>query len=159
MAKFNIGIADSKVARSPDTLTTLGLGSCVGLVLYDAIARIGGMVHIMLPVAGEFVKNRAKYADTGIEFLLREVLAFGASRSRLGAKLAGGANMFGSSTQNDMLRIGERNVAMCHQLLRAYCIPIKAEETGGNTGRTIEFFCHTGELKIRTAWPRMERTI
>ncbi len=159
MANFYIGIADCKVARSPDTLTTLGLGSCVGLVLFDAVVKIGGMVHIMLPIAKEDVTNRAKYADTGLELLLREVLALGASRRRIGAKLAGGANMFGTSTQNDMLRVGERNVSICHQLLRAYNIPIHAEETGGNTGRTIEFSCHTGELKIRTAWPRTERII
>lgn len=159
MATFYIGIAESKVARSPDTLTTLGLGSCVGLVLYDALARIGGMVHIMLPSAKKPVTNRSKYADTGIDSLLRDVLALGANRGRLYAKMAGGANMFGTSPKNDMLRIGERNVAMCYQLLGAYGIPIQSEETGGTTGRTIEFSCHTGELKIRTAWPPTEKTI
>lgn len=159
MASFYIGIADSKVARSPDSLITLGLGSCVGLVLFDVVAKVGGMVHIMLPTAKGDVTNKAKYADTGVESLLREVLASGASRSRLAAKMAGGANMFGSSSQSDMLRVGERNVEMCHKLLHAYGIPLKAEETGGNTGRTIEFMCQTGELKIRTAWPRTERTI
>jgi len=148
-----------KIARSPEVLMTLGLGSCVGLVLYDAVAKIGGMVHIMLPTAKGDVQNRAKYADTGIESLLKDVLAHGAQRHRLIAKMAGGANMFGSSTQNDMLRVGERNVEMCHHILSAYRIPIRAEETGGNAGRTIEFSCDTGDLKIRTAWPRMERTI
>ncbi len=159
MANIYIGIADSKVARSPDTLTTLGLGSCVGLVLYDAMAKIGGMVHIMLPIAKGDAINRFKYADTGLEALLKDVLAQGASRSRLYAKMAGGATMFGTSTQNDMLRVGERNVEMCHRLLHELHIPLKSEETGGNTGRTIEFSCATGELKIRTAWPRTERTI
>jgi chemotaxis protein CheD len=159
MARIIIGIAEMRVAKSPETLVTLGLGSCVGLVLYDAAAKIGGMVHIMLPTSKGDAQNKAKYADTGIDYLLEHVLKMGANRNRLFAKLAGGANMFGTSTQTDILRIGERNVCMCHQLLQAYHIPVKAEETGGNTGRTIEFSCDTGHLKINTAWPRAQRII
>jgi chemotaxis protein CheD len=158
MASIIIGIAEMGVVRAPDSLMTIGLGSCVGLVLYDAAAKVGGMAHIMLPTALADAHNRAKYADTGFEDLLHRVLAMGAARHRLMAKMAGGARMFGAA-QHDVLRVGERNVQMCRALLTRHRIPITGEDTGGQTGRTIEFFCDTAALKIRTAWPRTERVI
>lgn len=159
MCNFIIGIAEMKTAKSPDTLTTLGLGSCIGLVLYDSVVKIGGMVHIMLPESRGSDVNKAKYADTGIDELLSELVRSGAKRERLTAKLAGGANMFGTICNDNMLCVGERNIETCHELLQDRRIPITGEETGGSVGRTIEFSCDTGALMIRTAWPITKKFI
>jgi chemotaxis protein CheD len=161
MANHLIGIAELAVAKAPDTITTLGLGSCIGLVMYDPVNKIGGMAHVMLPSSTsdlEF-KSKAKYADTAFVELLGKVTGSGASRYKLVAKLAGGAHMFVSSVNNDIMKVGQRNIDMCKKLLMEHSIPLVAEDTGGNVGRTIEFDCGTGALKVRTAWPKTEKTI
>lgn len=161
MADFVIGIADMRVGQASDTLTTLGLGSCVGLVLYDRVKKIGGLAHIMLPMApaATEIKYRAKYADTALDDLIKQMVAAGADPKRLTAKLAGGAHMFDSVTGNDIMKVGQRNVDTCRRLLAQKSIAILAEETGGNFGRTIIFYCDSGCLTIRTAFPRAERSI
>jgi chemotaxis protein CheD len=161
MANILVGMADLNVGVSPDKLTTLGLGSCVGLILYDTASKIGGMAHIMLPSSSINTdrKNKAKFADTALEDLLKQLTLKGANRRRLVAKLAGGANMFTASAHDDIMKVGQRNVDMCRQLLKQNSIPIIAEDTGGNYGRTIEFCCETNLLKIRTVWPKSEKYI
>ena len=161
MARILVGMADMNVAASPDTLTTLGLGSCVGLIIYDGVHKIGGMAHIMLPssLINTDLKNKAKFADTAFESLLKVLAGKGADRRKYVAKLAGGANMFSSATQSDILKVGQRNVEACKSLLREHSIPIIAEDTGGDCGRTIEFDCETSRLKIRTVWPASEKYI
>ncbi len=156
-----IGIADLAVAKAPDAITTLGLGSCVGLVLYDKISKVGGMAHIMLPRAPMDVeqKHLAKYADTAFLELFKRVLRAGASPYMLSAKMAGGAHMFASSMDSDIMKVGQRNVDMCHTMLRSRGIALAAEDTGGNMGRTITFDFESGLLLIKTAWPKTEKTI
>ncbi len=161
MACILLGIAELNVARAPDTLATIGLGSCIGLSLHDAYNKIGGMVHIMLPEAppnAELI-NRAKYADTAFEELLKKLLNTGAKRFRLTAKLAGGAHMFGSASGSDIMKIGQRNIDVCKRILCSHSIPLEGEDTGGTAGRSIELDCCTGLLKVRTAWPKTEKTI
>ncbi|MGG3738311.1 chemotaxis protein CheD [Aeribacillus pallidus] len=148
-----VGIADLNVVRSPNSIRTSGLGSCVGVVIYDQVAEVGGLAHIMLPdsslAKGGHV-NKAKFADTAIPLLYEKVLYAGASKFRLKAKMAGGAQMFQMTIQSEMMRIGPRNVeAVRHQLERLN-IPIVAEDVGGNSGRTVEFFPQTGVFQIRT---------
>lgn len=161
MANILVGMADLNVGRSPDKLTTLGLGSCVGLILYDSKSKIGGMAHIMLPnsAINTDINNKAKFADTAFTELLRLLILRGASKQKLIAKLTGGANMFTASAHDDIMKVGQRNVDMCRRLLNEHSIPIAAEDTGGNFGRTIEFCCETNLLKIRTVWPKNERFI
>jgi len=150
MAVILIGIADMNVTKSPDVLTTLGLGSCVGVVLYDRLRQIGGLAHIMLPLSnGAIDQNRAKFADTAIIDLINRMGQAGAQRAGLIAKIAGGAHMFGGSNSN-VLKVGERNVAACIQVLDHLRIPIQAQDTGGSHGRTIELYTDTGALKIKT---------
>lgn len=150
MSTILVGMADLNVGRNPDTLTTLGLGSCVGVVIYDRSCQIGGLAHIMLPsYKGYEGQNRAKFADSAIVDLLDMMGRLGARRSSLVAKLAGGAHMFGGST-NNVLKVGERNVAACIQALNFLRIPIQANDTGGSHGRTIELYTDTGALKIKT---------
>ena len=108
--EIKVGMADLNVCESPDSIITLGLGSCVGAVLYDPVAKKCGMVHVMLPDSTTITNNQnvAKFADTGVEECLRRVLAIGAKRERLVAKIAGGAQMFSMNTNNPMLRVGDR---------------------------------------------------
>ena len=153
MATILIGMADLNMARSPDILTTLGLGSCVGIALYDKDRRIGGLAHIMLPLSGGQANDapaRAKFADTAIVDLINMMGRAGAQRTAMVAKLAGGAHMFGGSSNTNILKVGDRNVAATLEVLKLLKIPIIASDTGGNYGRTIELLTDTGALKIRT---------
>ncbi|MDI4646197.1 chemotaxis protein CheD [Cohnella hashimotonis] len=148
-----IGMADLNVASGGDSLKTTGLGSCVGLTLHDANQGIAGMAHIMLPssdIAREGQINIAKYADTAVPELLARLKAGGANLRRLVAKLAGGAQMFAFASGSDSMRIGPRNVESTKLALASYNIPIIAEDTGGNFGRTIEFSSASGILTIRS---------
>ncbi len=147
-----VGMADLNVCLPPDAITTLGLGSCVGIVLYDPGKKISGMVHIMLPDSAKIRNNEniAKFADTGIEELLNRVLKLGANRGALIAKIAGGAQMFAFNSNNEMLKVGMRNVEAVKAKLSALRIPIMAEDTGLNYGRTIEFYPESGELLVKS---------
>ncbi len=151
---IKVGMADLQVTNQlSNVLKTTGLGSCVGVTLYDATASVSGMAHIMLPdsaIAREGSLNLAKYADTAIPELIRLMREFGASERRMVAKMAGGAQMFAFKTTNDTMRIGPRNVETCKAILSELRIPIHAEDTGANYGRTIEFYCATGKLLIRS---------
>lgn len=148
-----VGMADLKVVTYPDALTTLGLGSCVGICLYDSTTKITGMAHIMLPSSKAIRKNEniAKFADTAIDELILQMEKLGARKSRFIAKIAGGAQMFAFSSQSDTMKIGERNADAVREILAHYGIPIRSDDTGGNFGRTIEFFSEDGKLIIKTA--------
>jgi len=151
MGMIVVGMADLKVAKAPDILTTLGLGSCIGITLYDQAKKIGGMAHIMLPTYKGFEgQNIAKFADSAIIELINQLGRIGAPRGALVAKIAGGAHMFGRSQNNDMLKIGERNAAASLAILNQLRIPVRANDTGGTHGRTIELYMDSGQLKIRT---------
>ena len=148
---IKVGMADLKVVKSPNGVTTLGLGSCVGIAVRDPVTKIGGLAHIMLPDSTA-IRNNAnipKFADTGIEELVKQIVAFGASRTRLVAKIAGGAQMFSFSSKSDMIRVGERNVAACKKKLAEMKIPILAQDTGDSYGRTVIFYPETGDFVIR----------
>lgn len=149
---IKVGMADLNVCTSPNALTTLGLGSCVGIVLYDSLNKVAGMVHVMLPDSTKIRNNEniAKFADTGIDALIVRLTAIGANRNRLIAKIAGGAQMFAFSSNNEMLRIGERNIEASKSKLQMLGIRIYAEDTGLNYGRTIEFYPETGELFVKS---------
>jgi chemotaxis protein CheD len=148
-----VGIADMRFVKAPDRIRTSGLGSCVGLVIYDFDKRIAGLAHVMLPESSlskvtEF--NPAKYADTAVEVLVSKLLTFGARRFTLKAKMAGGAQMFQFATNNEMMRIGPRNVDAVKRELERLKIPLISEDIGGNSGRTIEFDPSQGLLFIKT---------
>lgn len=149
---IKVGMADMNMVNSPGILTTLGLGSCVGICLYDTSTRISGMVHIMLPSSVQIKNNsnQAKFADTGIVKLLEDMIKMGAKRNRIVSKIAGGAQMFNFNDTSDMMRIGARNVTATKETLKQLNIPIIAEDTGGNYGRTIELYSETGMLLIKT---------
>lgn len=153
MAKIiKIGMADLNVANCPDILQTAGLGSCVGVCLWDSVTKVGGLAHIMLPDSAQAHAsvNEAKFADTAIPLLVREMEKYGALKPRIVAKIAGGAQMFSFYSGNDIMRIGERNAEAVKETLAAMNIRLLAEDVGGNYGRTIEFYTEDGKLYIRT---------
>lgn len=148
---IKVGMADLNICKSPDMITTLGLGSCVGITLYDPVTKIGGLAHVMLPDSTQIRNNSniAKFADTGIDELLRRVVAAGADKKRLVAKIAGGAKMFAVTGTSEMGRIGDRNAEASRKKLAELGIRILVDETGENYGRTIELYCETGEFHIK----------
>jgi len=149
-----VGIAEMNIVQAPQFIRTSGLGSCVGVVLYDATSKIAGMVHVMLPnssLARTSDFNPCKYADTGVDHLLQMVIRSGASLPKLKAKMAGGAQMFQfSSSSSEMMRIGPRNVEAVRERLESHQIQVVGEDCGGNSGRTIEFNPESGKLMIKT---------
>lgn len=146
-----VGMADLKACKSPEVLTTLGLGSCVGVALYDPVTKVSGLLHCMLPDSTQFRNNTnlAKYADTGIDELIKQMKALGANENRLVAKIAGGAQMFATKSNNDSLRVGERNVISVKSKLTELHIRLLAEDCGLNFGRTVEFYSETGDYVIK----------
>lgn len=150
---IKVGIADLNIAQSPNLIRTSGLGSCVGIVIYDVAQAIAGLAHIMLPdsnLARQVVRNDYKYADTAIRILIGQLLEKGARRFALKAKIAGGAEMFAFASRTDAMRIGPRNVEATASILHEENIPIIARDVGGHNGRTITFYPETGMLHIRT---------
>jgi chemotaxis protein CheD len=149
---IKVGMADMRAACHPAVLTTLGLGSCVGIALYDKTTCIIGLAHAMLPDSSQAMKisNIAKFVDTSIVALVDEMVRLGANRNKIVAKLAGGAQMFSFSQSSDLMRIGHRNVIAAKEKLRQLGVPLVAEDTGGNYGRTIELDSATGILLVKT---------
>lgn len=150
---IKVGMADLNVCKSPDGITTLGLGSCVGIAIRDPIAKVGGLAHVMLPDSTQIENNtnRFKFADTGIDDLVKKIVAIGGVKTRFEAKIAGGAQMFAFQNKSDMVRVGERNVEASKKKLKELGIPIRAEDTGLNYGRTVIFYPETGDFVIRSA--------
>lgn len=149
---IKVGMADLNVCKAPDVLTTLGLGSCIGICLYDAKRKVAGMAHIMLP-SSEQVRNntnRAKFADTAIDFLIEKMKEAGANTTQLECKIAGGAQMFAFASGNETMQIGLRNAEAVRDKMKKLGIKIKADDTGGNFGRTIELNSENGALLIKT---------
>ncbi len=146
---INVGIADYCVSSSPDILRTI-LGSCVGICLYDEQLKIGGMCHIMLPSMKEQNASVKKYADTAIPMMIHEMKEKGADPGKIKAKIIGGARMFNVSENSMMGEIGNNNTAKVREVLNELAIGIVSEDTGGNYGRTIDFYLDSGMVKIRS---------
>lgn len=148
-----VGISDYKFAKHPEVIVTYALGSCVGICLYDSKSKIGGLSHIMLPESSMFNKNdlnRMKFADTALVDLVRELKRLGADVKRLTAKIAGGAQMFEVQQGSLIGTIGDRNVQSVKATLNGLRIPIIAEDTGSNYGRTVYFDLETGIMKVQS---------
>ncbi len=149
---IKVGMADLKLCISPNSITTLGLGSCVGVAIRDTGNKVGGLAHVMLPDSNEIRNNAniAKFADTGVEELVRQMEKAGARRSMMVAKIAGGAQMFAfQNSSSPLVRVGDRNVAAVKKKLQELKIPCKAQDTGLNYGRTVEFYPETGDFIIK----------
>ena len=149
---IRVGMADYKVGKAPATVISYGLGSCIGISLYDPQQKVGGLLHIMLPDSTQArgSDNPAKFADTGLPLMLKDVLALGASKTRLVAKIAGGAQMFAFANATDVMRVGARNAEAAKKMLKDLGIKLIAEDTGGTYGRTVSINLDNGDYIVKT---------
>ncbi len=147
-----------KVSSNPeDVLVTYSLGSCVGLVLYDPVLKVGGMIHCMLPLSKidpqKAQTNPCMFTDTGIPTLIQAVLNLGANKKRLVAKVAGAASPL---DDKGMFKIGEHNYTVLRKVLWKNDILIAAEDVGGTVARTLYLFLDTGRTVVRSGGTERE---
>jgi len=147
-----VRVADWAAERGDGVLVTLGLGSCVAIMLHDAQARAGAMAHVLLPSLSlaRDITNRAKFPETAVPLLIERLKGLGADPRRLVAKLAGGASMFGQLVTPGTIQMGERNLLAARTALRAAAIPIVREAVGGERGRSVRFHVKDGRVEIRS---------
>lgn len=151
MSTQHVRIARLAAAQGQGRLVAVGLGSCVVVTLYDRLARVGGMAHILLPdpSAARDDSNPARFATSAVPMLRALVQRTGAT-GPLEAKLVGGAALFGALLGRGGQQMGDRNVAAARRALVALGVTIVASETGGTSGRTAEFDVATGRLEVRS---------
>ncbi len=149
-----VSIAQKAVCHSPEQLACLGLGSCVAVILYDPLHRVGGIVHVLLPKAPHECDLAEKYADTGTRSLVKEMTLNGAGKERLIAKLVGGADMF-KNLNLSVSNIGHLNIVSARDALKDLNIRIVAEDTEGDRGRSAWLDSSNGSVTIQRAfYPR-----
>lgn len=148
--EYPVGIGEFRVAVAPGILVTRGLGSCVGVILYDADVRLGGLAHVMLPNSRDFTSfsNPYKFADLAIPALISEMRTRGARMLR--ARLVGGARMFANGVTRAGFDIGDRNAAQARLILGSLAVPVLAEDVGGSMGRTVLLDVSLGRVTVRT---------
>jgi len=148
--RIKVGIAEYEVTTDDAVLTTSGLGSCLGVAIYDDVAGVAGLVHVMLPTAEDMDEsNDAKFADTGIEIMVEAMEAEGASRPRMKAKAAGGSDMLDFSENGS--GIGVRNIEQVEETLEAFDIPLLDTDVGGDHGRSVRLESDTGDFIVKSA--------
>lgn len=150
--KAVVGVGELVVSNNTSvTISTYALGSCVALVIYDSVAKAGGLIHIMLPdssLSPEKAKDKpGMFADTGIPLMFRNLMGLRIERRRLKAFVAGGASVISSS---DMFKIGERNILAVKKIVNTLAIPVVRAEIGGLNNRTIHLNIATGEVDMKT---------
>ena len=152
VTEIRVKVADCAVGRDEQTLTTIGLGSCVAILLYDAVARVGGLAHVLLPSESmaRDRSNPAKFPSSAVALLLAEMTRIGADVRRVRAKLVGGASMFANLLPAGGINIGERNVMAARQALLDCGVPIIAEDTGSDHGRSVHFYLGDGRAEVRS---------
>jgi chemotaxis protein CheD len=149
-----VGVADMKIAAGPgETLVTYALGSCLGVTVYDPVARVGGLLHVMLPDSSSRTPgtplNPYKFVDTGLPLLFKQSYQAGARKERLVVKVAGGASSK-EREADDMFQIGKRNFLALKKLLWKNGVLIAAHEVGGSVSRTVTLETASGEVLVKS---------
>jgi chemotaxis protein CheD len=147
-----VRVADLRSGLGDDTLVTIGLGSCVAILLHDAEARVGGLAHILLPspALSRVDSNPAKFPQTAVPRLLELMAADGAEPQRITARLVGGASMFAALAPPGTVQMGERNLVAARQVLNTHQVPLVGEAVGGDFGRTVRLRVCDGRVEITT---------
>ena len=147
-----VKVADWAAERGDAVIVTLGLGSCVAIMLHDPNVSAGAMAHILLPSKSlaRDVTNLAKFPETAVPLLVERLTALGAEPRHLVAKLAGGASMFAQLMTPGSVQMGERNIAAARAVLRLAGIPVMREAVGGGAGRSVRFFVDDGRVEVRS---------
>lgn len=150
--EIRVKVAECAVGRDDQTLITIGLGSCVAIVLYDEAVRVGGLAHTLLPEESmaRDRSNPAKFPASAVALLLAEMTRLGADQRRMRAKLIGGASMFANLIPAGGITIGDRNISAARQVLREIGVPIVAEDVGSDHGRSVHFFLDDGRVEVRS---------
>ncbi len=145
-----VGMADLKAGGPDDVLVTVGLGSCIAIILHDPAAGVGGLAHVLLPSLALSRRNGnpARCPETAVPALLERMAALGADPRRITARLAGGAHMFASLTPPGTIHMGERNAVASRSALNAHGIPLVAEDVGADYGRTVRFRVADGRVDV-----------
>ena len=148
---INVGLGEQAISRNPqDILVAYGLGSCLGIGMFDPISRVAGLLHAVLP---EHLNNSGaapgKFVDTGISALIEGMAKAGADRRRLIVWMAGGANMILSPAMTKTFDIGNRNTQMAYKVFDLLNIRLSGQEVGGNTGRTVRLYVVEGRMTVR----------
>lgn len=145
-----VRVSHAEVASDGEVLVTLGLGSCVAIMLHDPVARIGGLAHVLLPEARDSAMqgSPAKFANTAVPHLVEEMTRAGADPGRLQARLVGGASMFGVLLSQHRLHTGVRNLNAARAALDAAGIPVEGEEVGREHGRSVYFYPASGRVRV-----------
>ena len=146
-----VKVADLAAESGAARLVTLGLGSCVAAALWDPLAKVGGLAHILLPsrTLARDQSNPAKFAETAVPLLIERMAALGASPHRLTARLVGGAAMFATVSSPGVAQMGERNIQAMREALQAVRVPVTGEDTGKDYGRSVYFDVASGRLEVR----------
>ena len=149
--EIRVSVADYAVSDNA-LISTIGLGSCVAIVLHDAMARVGGMAHVLLPNVSmsRDRSNPAKFPETAVPLLLDEMRRLGARRDRVSAKIVGGASMFAALIPTGGINIGERNIVAARDALDAAGVPIVAEDVGSDYGRSVYLSTQDGRVEVRS---------
>jgi chemotaxis protein CheD len=147
-----VRVADWAAGQGEHVLVTLGLGSCVAIMLHDPAAHAGAMAHVLLPSRSltRDASNPAKFPETAVPFLVEQLRQLDADPRRLVAKLVGGASMFAQLLAPGSVQMGERNVAAARTALRAAAIPVVSEAVGGGAGRSVRFYVSDGRVEVRS---------
>ena len=148
-----VGVGDMKVSNDPEVvLVTYSLSSCIGLSIYDPVAKVGGVLHYMLPDSSlnrsKAKKNPYMFGDTGIPLLFKETYKFGAKKNRLKVTVAGGAQIL---DQKGLFNIGKRNHTILRKMLWKNNVMIDYEEVGGNVSRTLRLEIKGGQAWLKTS--------
>jgi chemotaxis protein CheD len=149
-----VRVADLRIGVADDVLITVGLGSCVAILLHDAEARVGGLAHVLLPspALARADGNPAKFPQSAVPRMLELMIADGARRERITGRLAGGASMFAALAPPGTIQMGERNLVAARQALNAHRVPLVAESVGGDFGRTVRLRVCDGRVEISTVY-------
>jgi len=152
MEEYLVGLGDYAVISGKGIIKTLGLGSCVGVAIYDRINRVAGLSHVFLASANGRYRgdNPGKYADLAIPLLYEQMLGEGAQPSFLQAKIAGGGQLF-VGMEGPLLNVGAQNVQAVREQLKKLGIRLAGEVVGGNKGRSMSIDAATGIVTINTA--------
>jgi len=147
-----VHVAEYKTGGRGDVLLTVGLGSCVAVMLYDAGARVGGLAHILLPspALSRRDQNPGKFPQTAIPLLLQDMVGRGARAGQVTARIAGGASMFANLQPAGTIQMGERNLVAVRTVLTHHSIPLVGSEVGGDYGRTVRLFVDDGRIEVST---------
>jgi chemotaxis protein CheD len=147
-----VKVAEWAAVRGDEVIVTLGLGSCVAIMLHDAEVCAGAMAHILLPSKSlaRDASNPARFPESAVPLLVQRLQALGADPRRLVAKLAGGASMFAQLMTPGSVQMGERNILAARNALRTASIPVAREAVGGERGRSVRFHVADGRVEVRT---------